>query len=95
MKISPEGKQFVEQVLAQAEGATLRFYGVAGCCGMNLGAEIAQAQAQEADTVETVEGIEIAVDPQIAQQLTDVTIHAEEENGQLGLVLLGYEQKSC
>lgn len=93
MKISPEGKQFVEQVLAQAEGATLRFYGVAGCCGMNLGAEI--AQAQEADTVETVEGIEIAVDPQIAQQLTDVTIHAEEENGQLGLVLLGYEQKSC
>lgn len=93
MKISPEGKQFVEQVLAQAEGATLRFYGVAGCCGINLGAEI--AQAQEVDTVETVEGIEIAVDPQIAQQLTDVTIHAEEENGQLGLVLLGYEQKSC
>ncbi|MEK4701810.1 Fe-S cluster assembly protein HesB (plasmid) [Lysinibacillus capsici] len=93
MKISPEGKQFVEQVLAQAEGATLRFYGVAGCCGMNLGAEI--AQAQEADTVETVEGVNIAVDPQIASQLADVTIHAEEENGQLGLVLLGYEQKSC
>ena len=44
MKISPEGKQFVEQVLAQAEGASLRFYGVAGCCGMNLGAEIAQAK---------------------------------------------------
>lgn len=93
MKISPEGKQFVEQVLAQAEGATLRFYGVAGCCGMNLSAEI--AQAQEADKVELLEGIEIAVDPQIAQQLKDVTIHAEEENGQLGLVLLGYEQTSC
>ena len=93
MKMSPEGKQFIEQVLAQAEGATLRFYGVAGCCGMNLGAEI--AQTQEEDTLQTVEGIEIAVDPQIAEQLTDVTIHAEEENGELGLVLLGYEQKSC
>ena len=93
MKMSPEGKQFIEQVLAQAEGATLRFYGVAGCCGMNLGAEI--AQAKEEDTLQTVEGIEIAVDPQIAEQLTDVTIHAEEENGELGLVLLGYEQKSC
>ncbi len=93
MKMSAEGKQFVEQVLAQAEGATLRFYGVAGCCGMNLGAEI--AQAQEEDTVQTVEGINIAVDPQIVEQLTDVTIHAEEENGQLGLVLLGYEQSSC
>ncbi len=42
-----------------------------------------------------MEGIEIAVDPQIVEQLTDVTIHAEEENGELGLVLLGYEQKSC
>ena len=93
MKMSPEGKQFIKQVLAQAEGATLRFYGVSGCCGMNLGAEI--TQAKEEDTLQTVEGIEIAVDPQIAEQLTDVTIHAEEENGQLGLVLLGYEQKSC
>lgn len=93
MKMSPEGKQFVEQVLAQAEGATLRFYGVAGCCGMNLSAEI--AQVKEEDTVQTVEGIDIAVDPQIKEQLTNVTIHAEEENGQLGLVLLGYDQKSC
>ena len=93
MKMSPEGKQFIEQVLAQAEGATLRFYGVARCCGMNLAAEI--AQAKEEDTLQTVECIEIAVDPQIAEQLTDVTIHAEEENGELGLVLLGYEQKSC
>ena len=93
MKMSPEGKQFIEQVLAQAEGATLRFYGVAGCCGMNLGAEI--AQAKEEDTLQTVKGIEIAVDPQIVEQLTGVTIHAEEENGELGLVLLGYEQKSC
>lgn len=93
MKMSPEGKQFVEQVLAQAEGATLRFYGVAGCCGMNLSAEI--AQVKEEDTVQTVEGIDIAVDPQIKEQLTNVTIHAEEENGQLGLVLLGYDQTSC
>lgn len=93
MKISPEGKQFIEQVLVQAEGATLRFYGIAGCCGMNLSAEI--VQAQEEDIVETFDGIEIAVDPQITKQLSDVTIHAEEENGQLGLVLLGYEQSSC
>lgn len=93
MKMSPEGKQFIQQALAQADGATLRFYGVAGCCGMNLGAEI--AKAKEEDTVQMIEGIEIAVDPQIAEQLTDVTIHAEEENGELGLVLLGYEQTSC
>lgn len=93
MKMSPEGKRYIEQVLAQSEGATLRFYGVAGCCGMNLGAEI--AEVKEEDTVQTVEGIEIAVDPQIAEQLTDVTIHAEEENGEYELVLLGYSPTSC
>ncbi len=93
MKMSPEGKRFIEQVLAQADGATLRFYGVAGCCGMNLGAEI--AQAKEEDTLQTVGRVFDSVIPQIAEQLTDVTIHAEEENGKLGLVLLEYEQKSC
>ena len=51
MKMSPEGKQFIEQVIAQAEGATLRFYGVAGCCGMNLGAEIAEVKGE--DTVQS------------------------------------------
>lgn len=49
----------------------------------------------EHDTVQTIEGIEIAIHPDIAPQLTDVTIHAEEENGEFGLVLLGYSPTSC
>ncbi|WP_232733104.1 hypothetical protein [Lysinibacillus xylanilyticus] len=47
------------------------------------------------DTVKTIEGIEVAIHPDIAPQLTEVTIHAEEENGELGLVLVGYSPKSC
>lgn len=93
MKISPEGKQYLEDVLQDSEVKTLRFYGIAGCCGVNLG--VALEAANEADEIRTIEGIEIAVHPDIAPQLTDVTIHAEEENGDIGLVLIGYAPTCC
>lgn len=93
MKISVEGKNYLDQVLAEAEVKTLRFFGVQGCCGMNL--SVALDPAQEKDMVQTIEGIDVAIEPSIAPQLTDVTIHAEEENGEIGLVLLGYTPTSC
>jgi len=43
--------------------------------------------------VKTIESIEVAIHPDIAPQLIEVTIHAEEENGKLGLVLLGYSPR--
>lgn len=93
MKMSPEGKIYLEQVLADSEVKTLRFFGIAGCCGVNLGVGL-EAPAAE-DAIQIIEGIEIAIHPDIAPQLTDVTIHAEEENGELGLVLVGYSPTSC
>ncbi|KOP70221.1 Fe-S cluster assembly protein HesB [Lysinibacillus sp. FJAT-14745] len=93
MKISPEGKNYIEQVLADSGVKTLRFFGIAGCCGVNLGVGI-EAPTED-DAVQTIEGIEVAIHPDIAPQLSDVTIHAEEENGELGLVLVGYSPKSC
>ncbi|MEK4229690.1 Fe-S cluster assembly protein HesB [Solibacillus sp. FSL H8-0538] len=93
MKISPEGKTYLTQVLAESEVKSLRFFGIQGCCGMNL--SVALDPAQETDKVKIIEGIAVAVDPTIEAQLTDVTIHAEEENGNIGLVLLGYAPTSC
>lgn len=93
MKISSEGKNYLNQVLEDAEVKTLRFFGVQGCCGMNL--SVALDAAQETDSVQTIEGINIAIDSSIESQLTDVTIHAEEENGEIGLVLIGYTPTSC
>lgn len=93
MKMSPEGKNYLEQVLAESEVKTLRFFGIAGCCGVNLSVGL-EAPAAE-DAIQTIEGIEVAIHPDIAPQLTDVTIHAEEENGELGLVLVGYSPTSC
>jgi len=93
MKMSPEGKNYLEQVLADSEVKTLRFFGIPGCCGVNLGVGL-EAPTNE-DTVENIEGIEVAIHPDIAPQLTAVTIHAEEESGELGLVLVGYSPKTC
>lgn len=93
MKMSPEGKNYLEQVLADSKVKTLRFFGIAGCCGVNLGVGLEAPVAE--DAIQTIEGIEVAIHPDIASQLTDVTIHAEEENGELGLVLVGYSPTSC
>lgn len=93
MKMSPEGKNYLEQVLADSEVKTLRFFGIAGCCGVNLRVGLEAPVAE--DTIQTIEGIEVAIHPDIAPQLTDVTIHAEEENGELGLVLVGFSPTSC
>lgn len=93
MKMSPEGKNYLEQVLADSEVKTLRFFGIAGCCGVNLDVGLEAPVAE--DAIQTIEGIEVAIHPDIASQLTDVTIHAEEENGELGLVLVGYSPTSC
>lgn len=94
MKISPEGKNYLEQVLADSDVKTLRFFGIEGCCGVNLSVNL--EAPTEKDAVQSIDGIEVAIHPDIAPQLTDVTIHAEEEeNGELGLVLLGYSPTSC
>ncbi|KAB0447206.1 Fe-S cluster assembly protein HesB, partial [Lysinibacillus fusiformis] len=54
MKMSPEGKNYLEQVLADSEIKTLRFFGIAGCCGVNLGVGL-EAPAEE-DAIQTIEG---------------------------------------
>jgi len=91
--MSPEGKNYLEQVLADSEVKTIRFFGIPGCCGVNLG--VGLEAPTENDAVQTIEGIKVAIHSDIALQLKDVTIHAEEENGELGLVLLGYSPTSC
>lgn len=93
MKISSEGKAYLNEVLEGSEIKTIRFYGIPGCCGISLGVDI--ESAEEDDIIQTIEGIQIAIDPIVEPQLKDITIHAEEEGGQIGLVLQGYSQNSC
>lgn len=93
MDFSLDGKNYLTQVIEASEAKTLRFYGISGCCGVNLG--VGLDEAHESDEIISIEGLTVAIDPQVKSQLAGVTIHAEEENGEMGLVLLGYQQKSC
>ena len=93
MDFSSDEKNYLTQVIEASEGKTLRYYGVSGCCGVNLG--VGLDEAQEIDEVITIEGLKVAIEPQVKAQLTGVTIHAEEENREMGLVLLGYKQKGA
>ena len=93
MKMSPEGKVYLQQVMDESQVQTLRFSGITGCCGVSL--SVALEPAQQGDRVAVIEGIEVAIHPDVESQLTDVTMHAEEKNGELELVLIGYMPTSC
>ena len=88
MKITFEGKAYINKVLKNAAIKTIRFYGMPSCCSVDLRVSLEPAAAS--DIVQTIEGIQIAIDPEVKNLLTDVTIHAEEKEEILGLVLLGY-----
>lgn len=93
MDMTAEGRQYLLQVLEDAAVKTLRFYAVPGCCGVSVGVGL-EAPAMN-DEVETIEGIQIAIDPQVKELLAGVTIHAAQENGEVGLVLAGYAPAGC
>ncbi|HWI46873.1 MAG TPA: Fe-S cluster assembly protein HesB [Rummeliibacillus sp.] len=93
MEISTEGKKYLTQVIEDSEVKTLRFYGIPGCCSVNLGVGLEEAQLN--DEVVIIDGIKVAIDPIVKALLEGVTIHAEEENGEMGLLLVGYTPTSC
>ena len=93
MKITDQAKEHIQQAMQENNLSTLRFYGIAGCCGLNLG--VALQEAEENDLLEEVNGVNIAIQPEMKEQLKDVTLDVEEDNGEMGLVLNGYNHSSC
>ena len=93
MKITDQAKEYIQQAMQENNISTLRFYGIAGCCGVNLG--VALQEPEENDLVEEVNGLNIAIQPDVKDQLTNVTLAVEEENGEKGLVMNGYNGTSC
>ena len=60
---------------------------------MNLGVSL--QEAEENDLLEEVNGLNIAIQPEMKEQLNDVTLELEDQNGEMGLVLNGYNETSC
>ena len=93
MKITDQAKEYIQQAMQENNVSTLRFFGIPGCCGVNLGVSL--QEAEENDLLEEVNGLQIAIQPEMNEQLNDVTLELEEDNGEMGLVLNGYNETSC
>ncbi|MCU5299147.1 iron-sulfur cluster assembly accessory protein [Bacillus paranthracis] len=66
MNITDKAKEFIETAMKENGVTTLRFtFDGAGCCGPSYGINL--GEAQENDVTETVNGIEIAIDPKVAE----------------------------
>jgi len=93
MNISDQAKKYIQQAMKDNNVSTLRFYEIAGCCGVNLG--VALQEAEENDSIEQINGVQVAIHPDVKNQLSGVTVNVEEENGEIGIVLDGYTNNSC
>lgn len=93
MKITDQAKEYIQQAMQENNVSTLRFFGIPGCCGVNLGVSL--QEAEENDVIEQVNGIQVAIHPDVKDQLGEVTLEIEEDNGEMGLVLNGYNNSSC
>ncbi|MFG3613364.1 Fe-S cluster assembly protein HesB [Rummeliibacillus stabekisii] len=92
MNMTEQAKQYILNAMKESNVDTIRFYGIAGCCGMNLAVGI--VPAEEGDKVEIVNDVKVAIMPEMVQELQGVTIGVEEQNGEFGLTLEGYTPNS-
>lgn len=93
MKISDQAKEYIQQAMQENNVTTLRFFGIPGCCGVNLGVSLQEAEKN--DVIEQVNEIKVAIQPDVKEQLNGVSLEVEEDSGEMGLVLIGYNNSSC
>lgn len=93
MKITDQAKEYIQQAMQENNKSTLRFFGIPGCCGVNLGVSL--QEAEENDVIEQINGVHVAIHPDVKDQLDGVTLEVEDDNGEIGLVLNGYHNSSC
>lgn len=93
MKITDQAKEYIQQAMQENNVSTLRFFGIQGCCGVNLGVSL--QDAEENDLLEDVNGVKVAIQHEMKEQLNNVILDVEEDNGDMGLVLNGYNNTSC
>jgi Fe-S cluster assembly iron-binding protein IscA len=86
VKITDEAKQLLENVLSENGAESIRLYAVAGCCGPQYALSL--DPPKEADKIETINGIKVAVDSEV-EVTEELTLDKEESQQGAGLVLLG------
>lgn len=86
MRITDGARDLIAEVLKENEAEGIRLYYVEGCCGPQFALSL-DAPA-EGDSVQTVNGIRVAMDFQIEDH-DELTLDMEEGENGTGLVLLG------
>lgn len=88
MKMTEQASAFFRKEMEENHYDTLRFYNLAGCCHPTLTAEFEPAES--GDKIEIVEGIQIAIEQAVVDDLKDVTIGIDQSKDEVELVLDGY-----
>ncbi|MEI4803949.1 HesB/IscA family protein [Bacillus sp. NPDC077411] len=92
MIITDGAKTYIEEVMKEHGVFTLRFsFEGAGCCGPSWGMSL--AAVQEDDVVQTINGLEIAIDKKVLDTVDKLTLDFEGKGEEAGLVFHGGE--SC
>ena len=86
MNITDGAKQLLENFLNEKGAEGIRLSSVAGCCGPQFA--ISLDAPLESDTIQTINGIKVAIDSQITGT-DELTLDKEENQEGAGLVLLG------
>ena len=71
MKITDQAKDYIQQAMLENHISTLRFYGIPGCCGVNL--DVSLQEPEENDVIERINGVQVAIHPGVKDQLKSNT----------------------
>ncbi|MCL6571549.1 MAG: hypothetical protein K6T88_07670 [Bacillus sp. (in: Bacteria)] len=72
MNMTDQAKDYIKKAMEANNVSTIRFYGIAGCCNMNLG--VALQDAEENDILEEINGLTVAIQHDMKDQLNLVTV---------------------
>ncbi|WP_082232730.1 adhesin [Halobacillus massiliensis] len=84
MKITEEAKGTLINLLGEQGAESVRLFSAGGgCCGPQIGLSL--ESAQDTDKIKEVNGIQLAIDPQVEDLVKEVTLDKQGEQ----FVLLG------
>ncbi len=86
MNITDGAKKLLENVLSEKGAEGIRLFTNVGCCGPQF--SLSLDAPLESDTIQTINGIKLAIDSQV-NNTEGLTLDIEENDGGTGLVLIG------
>jgi HesB-like selenoprotein len=94
MNITDGAKSYIENMMKEAGVSTLRFgYAGAGCYGPSY--ELSLDEPQDTDVVNVINDVEVAVDPQVVELVSELTLDFQQDEQGEGLVISSGGSSSC